>query len=378
MIQIVGRFRFRFPVIPLLAIASLAAMPSRNAIAQPAGGVPLYYAAHYSPATAASLQIQAEGQYLRAYGQLEKDLADARIRHAEAQQLEGQNARQALRDHLERRELLDAERGKQIAKRLTNPRDSNKRILERLKNHPELNGNEVATGVALNFLKNRLSSTVVTFRSDSMGSREAVRDVSAQLHVTSAIVHALQVRQNLQRGESFVFRLDDGKALQVDWWPPALRVPELQDVRSRFEAARAKAFELQSSSDFYANIRNLILTHAALDEAFLRGQTHAVRIKSTQACMAYYDGKTFLQTLSAEIRRMEKLGHGGSSPQSLAFQGDELPELLTHMVRNGLEFAPAKPGDEPAYQQVFHMLRDLYVAFEADAEQYEPTKAAAK
>lgn len=375
MIQFAGHFQSGFRLLALVTTALIVVMSSRNATAQ---GIPLYYVSHYSPATAASLQIQAEGQYLRAYGQLEKDLAEARIRHAEAQQLEGQNARQALKDYLERRELLEAERAKQIAKRLNNARDSNKRILERLKNHPELNGNEVVTGVALNFFKNRLSSTVVTFRSDYMGSRNSVNDVSAQLHVTPAIVHALQVRQNLPRGESFVFRLDDGKALQVDWWPPALRAPELKDVRSRFETARAKAVEVQSSIDFDANIRKLLLAHASLDEAFLRGQTREVRIKSTQACMAYHDGKNFLQTLSAEIRRMEKLGPGGSSPQSLAFQGEELPELLTHMVRNGLEFAPAKPGDEPAYQQVFHMLRDLYVAFEADAEQNEAAKAESK
>ena len=103
-------------------------------------------------------------------------------------------------------------------------------------------------------------------------------------------------------------------------------------------------------------------------------QTRATRLKSQQAWVACNDGKAFMQTLAGEIRRMEKLGPGQAGPQTLVYQGSELPELLAHMVRNGLEFAPAKPGDEQAYQQVFHMLRDLYVAFESDAAQNESAR----
>jgi len=352
----------------LFFVTVVAIVPSRNAAAQ----FPFGYRSYYGPATAASLEIQAEAQYLRAYGLVQRDLAVARIHHAEAQSLELANAKQALHDHLERRELLEAEHNRQIAKRLKGKRESDQRILERLKNHPELNGGEVKTGVALNFLKNRLSPTVVTFRSASMGSRAAVEEVAAQLHVTPEIVHGLQVRQNLSKGETFVFRLDEGRPLQVDWWPPALRAPELKEARSQFEDARAKALEAQSNAEFDGCIRKLILRHAVLEEAFLNMQTRATRLKSQQAWVACNDGKAFLQTLSGEIRRMEKLGPGRAKPETLVYQGAELPELLAHMVRNGLEFAPAKPGDEPAYEQVFHMLRDLYVAFESVAAQNEP------
>jgi len=367
-IRMMVLLRPRFPcLLSLFFITAVAVVPSRNAAAQ----FPFTYPYYYGPATAASLEIQAEAQYLRAYGQVQRDLSVARIHHAEAQRLELANAKQALHDHLERRELLEAEHNRQIAKRLKGARERNERILERLKNHPELNGGEVVTGVALNFLKNRLDSAVVTFRSESMGSREAVQEVAALLHVTPAIVHALQVRQHLSKGETFVFRLDEGQPLQVDWWPPALRAPELKDARSQFEVARAKALETRSSADFDGCIRKLLLRHAALEEAFLKMQTRATRLKSQQAWVACNDGKAFLQTLSGEIRRMEKLGPGAPGPQTLVYQGTELPELLAHMVRNGLEFAPAKPADEHAYEQVFRMLRDLYVAFKADEAQNE-------
>jgi hypothetical protein len=365
--------RPRFPcLLSLFFVTAVAVVPSRNAAAQ----FPFGYRSYYGPATAASLEIQAEAQYLRAYGLAQRDLAVAAKHYEEAQTLALANAKQALHDHLERRELLEAEHNRKIAKRLKGKRESDQRILERLKNHPELNGGEVRTGVALNFLKNRLSPTVVTFRSASMGSREAVEEVAAQLHVTPETVHALQVRQNLSKGETFVFRLDEGRPMQVDWWPPALRAPELKDARSQFEAARTMALETQSSDDFDVCIRKLILRHAALEEAFLKMQNRATRLKSQQAWVACNDGKAFLQTMSGEIRRMEKLGPGRFVPEELRYQGSELPELLAHMVRNGLEFAPAKPDDEQAYHQVFIMLRDLYVAFESDAAQNEPaTKA---
>ena len=230
--------RPRFPcLLPLFVFTAVAVAPTGDAAAQ----FPFGYRAYYGPATAASLEIQAEALYLRAYTLGQRDLSIARIHHAEAQRLELANSKQAFHDLLERREMLEAEYNRKIARRLKGKRDSDQRILERLKNHPELNGSEVVTGVALNFLKNRLSPTVVTFRSASMGSTEAVQEVAAQLHVTPETVHGLQVRQNLSKGESFVFRLDEGRPLQVDWWPPALRAPELKDARTRFEAARAKA-----------------------------------------------------------------------------------------------------------------------------------------
>lgn len=357
----------------LILTSAAAVLPVGNARGQstvvlPNDGIRLNYGSYFGGATAASLQIQAEAQYLQAYGLAQRDLAVARVVHAEAQRLEQANSMQAVRDYYERKELREAERERQIEKRLKNKEKGNERILARLNKYPELNGTEIITGVALNFLKNRLGATVVTFRSASMGSRDAVDDVSRQLHVTPGIVHSLWVRQSLGRGETFVFRLDEGRPLQVDWWPPVLRSPELNDVRSRFEKARAEVFKLQTSADFEAGIRRLILAHAALQEAFVNAQTRDKRLQSVQAWESYNDAKAFLETLSGEVRRLHKLGPGQTVPQDLAYKGTELPELLAHMVRNGLEFAPAKPGDEPAYNQVFHMLRDLYAAFEADRE----------
>ena len=69
-----------FPYLLSLFIL-IAVAPTRDAAAQ----FPFGYRSYYGPATAASLEIQAEAQYLRAYGLVQRDLAVARIRHAEAQ-----------------------------------------------------------------------------------------------------------------------------------------------------------------------------------------------------------------------------------------------------------------------------------------------------
>lgn len=337
--------------------------------------VPSPLDAHMGPASHAAQQIAAEALYILAYGDMQKDLAEARFRHAEARRLEESNKTYALREHFKRADMREAARDKKIGKAFGDIHRRHDKILERIMNHPELNY-DIVTGTPLNFLKNRLTPTMVTSRTQSGAEHSVMLDVASKLHVTPEILRSLQVRQNLPRGESFVFRLGEGQAMQVEWWPPALRALELKKVKAEFEQARAAVMKSTNEQEFEAAMRRLIIAHAKLEEDFLEGQTHEKRTKSVHACNAYTDAKVFLRALAKEIRRMETLGPGQATPQALAFKGEELPELLSHMVRNGLEFMPAKPGDEPAYHQVFQMLRDLYVAVEADAEEKEePTDA---
>ncbi|MBS0263707.1 MAG: hypothetical protein JSS02_17320 [Planctomycetes bacterium] len=335
------------------------------------GGVQLNFGSHYGPATAASLQIQAEAAYARAYGELQKDLALARIRHAQARALEGRNSVQAVRDHIAKQRLLEEERDRRIGTQLAKQHKTHAKILERLKNHPELNGGEVETGVALNFLKNRLATKIINFRAESMGAQDAVREVSRQLKVTPDIVHSLRVREKVRRGDAFVFRLDEAQGLQVDKWPPVLRAPELRPARKRFMDAREAVFapgnQNESEEQQYDKLRNLIVALNDLELAFLQSDGSKTRTKSGHTWAAYLDGKAFLQTLGSEIRRMEKVGAAGPS-QSLAFRGDYFPDLLAHLVSNGLEFAPVIPGEERAYHVVFEMMRDLWLAVEFDGD----------
>jgi hypothetical protein len=44
------------------------------------------------------------------------------------------------------------------------------------------------------------------------------------------------------------------------------------------------------------------------------------------------------------------------------------------MSRHGLEFAPAKPGEEAAYHTVFRMMRDVYVTIADNDESIQVKK----
>jgi hypothetical protein len=334
--------------------------------------VTLNFGSHLSPATAASLQIQAEAEYLRAYSQMQVDFAEARKLHAESVKLEGENSVQAVINKIRKREIIEADRAVRIGERLTKHRAHYEKMLEQLKFHPELSAKEINTGVALNFLKNRLSSSVAAYHAASSGTSSA-SEVARQLRITPEIRHALQVRQAVAYGESLVFRLDDGRSVQVDWWPPALRSPEVTPYRSTFEKLRNEVVQARTQEVFENKILELLVAHDKLDAAFINQEAYSFdkrRISST-AVNDYRDGKNMLRSLAAEIRRLQKVGRSESATSNLGFQGDNATDLLVHMVRTGLDFAPAKPGDEAAYQKVFHMLRDLYVAAEADAEKPE-------
>ena len=354
----------------LAALSAAILLPPaavQSQVLVPRNVLQLNYGSCYGPGMAAAMQIHAEAEYLRGYGEMQRDLADARIRHAEARKVEIKNRVDEVLSKIEIRQALDAERARLIRERIAKRRENNEKTWERLKHHPELTAGEIVTGKALNFLKNRLATNVVTYQPSDVSSSGSTNKVTEQLQVTPALIHALQVRQMVGRGESLVFRLDDGQPIQVDWWPPALRTPELKSARTNFEKARADVFAAEASDQFDPRIKKLLLAHAALQDDFLDQQPHAQRIKTQQSIHDYLDGKAVLSSLLSEIRRMQRVGPNKVSARDLAFRGSELTEMLTHMVRNGLEFAPAKPGDEQAYQQMFYKLRDLYLAVEADA-----------
>lgn len=330
---------------------------------------PLKYEFLLGPAASAALQIQALTQHKQVEAQIEKDFAEARERHANAAKLEGEAEVQDVMNRIKIREIEEADRARRIRENIAKRKENNAKTWDRLKHHPELTSGEILTGGALNFLKNRLSTTLITYQPSEKESAARTQAVSSQLQLTPTMIHALQVRQLVGRGESLVFRLDEGRSIQVDWWPPALRIAELKTPRLNFERARNELFEAQTPDQFYDKIKLLLVAHAKLEDEFLSREPHAERVKNQNSIHDYLDGKAVLRSKLSEIRRLHRVGPGQTAAGALSFKSDDLTELLTHMVRNGLEFAPPKPGDEPAYQQVFHMLRDLYVATQADADE---------
>jgi hypothetical protein len=319
----------------------------------------------YSPATAISAQVHAEADFLRAYGEAAADLSVAQEIRARAVRLEIDNSVEYVKAYWERRSINEAERLKRHRTAVQRRQVRNNHRWQQLKDHPELSVEAIPDGTALNFLLDRLAGGALAYQFTSDDDSE-VHDGIAQLELPADIVHQLRVRQDRPGGEQLVFRLDEGRPLDIGWWPAALRGTELQTERARFEQARA-AWTASSQKNSEELLKELFSAYDALTNAFHQHHTRARRLKSTNAHREYGLAKRFLQSLAGELYYLRSAGSKFADQDSLRFSGNNLLLLLTHMSRNGLEFAPALPGEEAAYHQVFHMLRDTYVAVNDDA-----------
>lgn len=321
----------------------------------------------YSPATSISCQIQAESNYLRAYGEAAVDLEVARGYRAQAVSLEIQNSVDYTKAYWERRSVNEAERLKRhvtIAQKHS-VRDSH--IWNQLKNHPDLSVAAIPNGTALNFLLDRLAGGVLAYQF-SAGENEGSLAMLQQLELSPEVMGQLRVRQDLPGGGRTVFRLQDGKPLNVEWWPAALRGANFKTERTQFEQARALLLISETDESVENNLKVVFQTYDQLVEAFHQHHTRAVRLKSVHDHREYGLAKRFLQSIAGELYRIRSVGPKALKDDSLRFGGNNMIALLTHMSRNGLEFAPALPGEEPAYHQVFHMMRDLLVAVAEDGK----------
>jgi hypothetical protein len=124
----------------------------------------------------------------------------------------------------------------------------------------------------------------------------------------------------------------------------------------------------ESDESLENNLKAVFRTYDDLVEAFHKHHTRAVRLKSVHDHREYGLAKRFLQSLAGELYRIRSVGVKALNDDSMRFEGKNLIALLTHMSRNGLEFAPALPGEEAAYHQVYHMMRDLFVAVVDDTK----------
>lgn len=329
---------------------------------------PRNWAVYGSPATPISAQINAEANYLRAYGDAAVDLAAARTIRARAVRLEVANSVEFVRAYWERRSIGEAERMKRYVAPLKRKELQDSKTWQRLKDHPELNGTAIVEGRAMNFLLDRMAGGVLAYRF-SLGQSSLDQETLKQLELSPAVRHGLRLRQDLTGGRGSVFRADEGLAPQIDWWPFALRDEALARQRNEYEQARKGVLARGLTADAGdAALKRLAKAYDELVTAFYEHNGRSVRLKSVENHHHYLTAKRYLQSLAGEVLRIQEVGPDKLQEENLRFEGTNLVALLTHMSRHGLEFAAAEPGDEPAYHAVFRMMRDLYVTVAEESE----------
>ena len=322
---------------------------------------------HFSPYDAISSRVYAQAELIRAGGAADVDYATARAIRAVAVRQEIANSVERVRAYWDRKAIGEAERMKRAYHHLESKRKRNSQTWDRLKNHPDLNGPGIVNGTALNFLLHRLSGTVLAYEFANKDAKSASQLVS-QLQLTSKTLHGLNLRQAVPGGERLVFRADEGIGLRVDWWPPSLRDPALVSQRSGFEKSR-QALVTDAKDGTISDEAIAALDVALLDlrEAFERRSTRDERFRDgMKSWQMHKQADVFIKSLAGEIGRVRNTADASAFDGSLRFDGRDLISLLKYMSRNGLDFAPASPGEEDAYYATFAMMRDLFVTVTED------------
>lgn len=364
---------------PAVLFAAMVAAPLPLARAQPDPRwphvwVPAARWAWYDPSYGIAARVHAQADLLRAQGQASVNFAAARRIHAEAVDKELDNWVKQVRAYWDRKiireqKMLELDKYKQIRldQKMDDPKYANRRLWDRLKNHPELSGNSVPDGTALNFLLARLSGSVLSY-SLSESKKPDTDDVLEPLALTMDDLHAIQLRQVGRDGTQMKFRADGNTELNLEWWPYVLRDSAYDAQRRAFETAR-DAVLAEAESGRQINVKSLqhletCLMNFSRQFYQLNNPDDWVKL-GPKRFSQYKAAELFLRSLDYEVMRIQNAGDirvlraaRGYDPKR---DGQHLVGLLTYMARSGVDFAPALPGDEPAYHKVFAMMRDLYV-----------------
>ncbi len=321
---------------------------------------------YYSPTDAISNRIRAQAELVRSIGENAVAHAEARKIRAEAFREEIANSVAYARAYWDRKEIYEAERMKRYTDPLTRARIHQSLTWERLKNHPELNDAAITNGKALNYLLDRLSGGILA-TNYSPGSIDSA--LLAKLTLSSDVLSGLRVREDLPGGKGRVFQVNSGESMDISRWPYALLDHRFSRQREKFEAARETALTEARTNSSISNdtMKNLLQAHDRLDSAFYEVYTREQRtLEGGKYFGQFLTAKRFLQSLAGEITRLQELQGKSGLDRGANFDGNDLIALVTHMSRNGLEFAPTRDGDEHAYHTTFQIMRDLYLTMADD------------
>ncbi len=131
-------------------------------------------------------------------------------------------------------------------------------------------------------------------------------------------------------------------------WPFELRGPEQKRIDELVPVAVAQAkadkldpkvyFELKGEADKLNGIVVEKLGKHAID-----GQ-------------GYLESKRFITALESGITSLRRADAANHLNGQIAARGRNVQELVTHMTKNGLQYSPATPGNEPAYLSVYNSM----------------------
>ena len=340
---------------------------------------PAYYSYWYAPVEVAAAQIYAYSDLLRSEAAVNYAEAVEIIERAEEQRI--LNSINRVREYWKRKEVARAARLQQYISQIDRVKYGNSERWNKIKSLPELTGQTaIESGTALNFLLNRLDGTVLAYdlRYVSHQNNDETRE---KLALTEDIVSKLQLRQKRRGGTYYEFGASVGEALDLSWWPVALRHDRFTPTREGLGDAR-NALASNARDTGMLRAEDLDRLNGAMSDLWGDVRTYFTRDRifeeGAKSWRRFHEVETFLKAFDCQIRRLEDTNDASAFTGDLRFDmerdGADLLSLLTFMAQNGLEFAPAKKGNEGSYNHVFRMMRDVYALVADEDEGIQPEK----
>jgi hypothetical protein len=322
-------------------------------------------------ATVASTIIFAQASYIAATGDFLESAAIARRHNAIAAEHEMHNAVLWVQTYFERRELNRAYRLKE------NPSYLQKEVARegiqsfKIEKLPQL---VVAGDVTyeLNWMMRKLAAATMAYQ--LMPGPQSIADSTVDQRLEPGDVHHIRLTDGAKVGvsmaaraggpiigQTLIFRADDADPTATHW-PRALRAREFDEPRGEFEEAqKAAATEIGNSGNLNRDKEERLM--AAIDKlsaVFNSVYPPKERRTSTDAFLVYQGGKRYLQSLAGGVLRLLETNDTRVFDGSYKFTGDSVVDLVHHLSRYGLEFAPPEPGDEGTYKKLFFAIRGIY------------------
>lgn len=327
------------------------------------GSAPVFLPPSYG-ATPLSTVIQAEASYLVGLGVLLEKEGIARRHHAAAAEHEIRNSLLWVQTYFERKEVNRAFYKKYHPDYLDWQAKQQQKVERRIEELPEL-ALEGDPSDELNAMLDRVAGS--TLAHDFLSESNPLVDSEIDTPLLEGdLAHLFLTDGGKRSGQILTFRPNDPQALDPRW-PLALRGAEFDAVREAFETARNQAVaELGDRGQLKPETeRALFDAMDALSAKFFQEYPYSRRATS-QDFLVFNAGKRYVQSLALGVFRVVETNDARLFDGSYKFTGSSLVQLVGHLCRYGLQFAPPAPGDEGTYRKTFNGLRRLYLHLESD------------
>lgn len=318
-------------------------------------------------ATPESTVIFAQASYIAAVGDYLESAAIARRHNALAAEHEMRNAVTWVSTYFERRELNRAYRLKEHPPYLEREEHRQAQYKRRIDKNLQLSADGNVTD-ELNWMLRELAGMSMAYQL-MPGPQSLVGSPVDEVLQPGDVHHVRLTDGGHVGGQALVFRADAADPTSTRW-PRALRTPEFDVPRRDFEEARKAAAIEISTTGALSNEKEerLMATVDALSAVFNSVYPARENASSPARYLIYQGGKRYLQSLAGGVLRLLETNDARVFDGSYKFMGDSVVELVHHLCRYGLEFAPPEAGDEGTYKKLFFALRAIYESMAPEGE----------